>query len=159
VQSVPAVAGGSPPHDLKFPFGRREAIGVWKRVYLQAEPIDPLSDASDAWNRGRYLAEAAAHCGACHTPRTLLGGRDVARKYQGGLGPGGEKIPAITPAALSQEKWDTASLRYALRTGITPSGDVFGGSMAEVVRDGTRFWSDADIEALVTYVMAPERKK
>jgi mono/diheme cytochrome c family protein len=156
VRSVPPVEGGPPPHDLKFPFGWRGAVGAWKRLFAETGQIDVLTDKSDAWNRGRYLAEAAAHCGACHTPRNLLGGRDPARKYQGGVGPGDEQIPAITPTALTRAKWDKDALRYALRSGITPSGDVFGGSMAEVVRDGTRFWSDADIEAIVEYVMAPE---
>ena len=155
VRSVPPVEGGPPPHDLKFPFGWREAVGAWKRLFLERGLIEPVADRTDAWNRGRYLAEAAAHCGACHTPRTWLGGRDLGRKYQGGNGPGGEKIPPITPTALSQAKWDADGLRYALRTGLTQSGDVFGESMAEVVRDGTRFWSDADIDAIVTYLMAP----
>lgn len=159
VQSVSPVAGTPPHHDLNFPFGWRGAIGVWKRLFAEAGQIDDFTDKSDAWNRGRYLAEAAAHCGACHTPRTILGGRDLTRKYEGGMGPGGETIPPITPAALAQENWDAVSLRYALRTGVSPSGDVFGGSMAEVVRDGTRFWSDADIEAIVEYVMAPESTK
>lgn len=156
VRSVPAVEGGPPPHDLTPPFNWRGGVAVWKRLFFDAGRLEPAADKSEAWNRGRYLAESAAHCGACHTPRNLLGGRDTARKYQGGRGPGGEVIPPITPDALAREGWDSDSLRYALRSGITPSGDVFGGSMAEVVRDGSRFWSDADIAAIVTYVMAPE---
>ena len=45
------------------------------------------------------------------------------------------------------------SLAYALRTGITPEGDVFGGSMAEVVNYGTAFLSDADLAAMASYIM------
>jgi mono/diheme cytochrome c family protein len=166
VRSVPPVAGRPPPHDLTPPFNWRAGVAIWKRLFFEAGPPDLVGgqakgsqsegSQSETWNRGRYLAESAAHCGACHTPRNLMGGRDPARKYQGGRGPDGEAIPPITPDALTRENWDPESLRYALRTGITPSGDVFGGSMAEVVRDGTRFWSDADIKAIVAYVMAPD---
>lgn len=31
--------------------------------------------------------------------------------------------------------------------------------MAEVIRDGTRYWSDADIAALVEYLMDPEKQR
>ena len=37
-----------------------------------------------------------------------------------------------------------------------PDGDTFGGSMAEVVRDGTRFWSDEDLAALAEYMLDSE---
>jgi hypothetical protein len=39
---------------------------------------------------------------------------------------------------LKQEGWTVDNLKYALKTGILPDGDSFGGSMGEVVRDGTR---------------------
>src|SRR3546814_13430722 len=39
---------------------------------------DPQTFKADAsksaeWNRGAYLVEGLGHCGACHTPRNLLG--------------------------------------------------------------------------------------
>ncbi|OYW14853.1 MAG: hypothetical protein B7Z50_02970, partial [Sphingomonadales bacterium 12-62-5] len=36
-----------------------------------------------------------------------------------------------------------------------PSGDAFGGSMAEVVAEGTSFLTDADREAIATYLLDP----
>ena len=157
VRSVPAVAGGPPEHRLRVPFSWARGVGLWKRLYFESGPLAPAEDRNESWIRGRYLAEAAAHCGACHTPRTLLGGRDPDRKFEGGTGPGNEKIPAITPEALARTGWTSNDLRYALRSGLTPTGDSLGGSMAEVIRDGTRYWSDADIAALVEYLMDPER--
>jgi hypothetical protein len=41
-----------------------------------------------------------------------------------------------------------------MRTGVKPDGDVFGGSMGEVVSDATRFWSDQDLDAIATYIMS-----
>lgn len=156
VRSVPPVATSAPEHDLHFPFGFHQGVAVWKAMYFDAGDLEPVGGKSDAWNRGRYLARGPAHCGACHTPRNLLGARETAQRYEGGIGPGGEKIPAITPGALSSEGWAQEDLVYALRTGIMPDGDVFGGSMVEVIRDGTRFWSDADLSALAEYLMDSE---
>lgn len=152
VRSVPEVESGPPAHELRFPFGWHRPVGVWKRLYMESGPL-PSDDAeTEAWRRGQYLAEATGHCGACHTPRTFLGGRDLDRKFQGGVGPGNEKIPAITKEALEREGWSIDDVHYALRSGLTPSGDSFGGSMAEVIRDGTRYWSDPDIRAITQYL-------
>ncbi len=156
VRSVPAVAGAPPEHELSFPFSLHEAVGAWKRLFFKPGQLDTSPPKSDAWNRGRYLARGPAHCGACHTPRNILGARDTDRRYEGGRGPGGEKIPPITPGALSANGWEREALIYALRTGIAPDGDVFGGSMVEVVRDSTQFWSEADLAALAEYILDSE---
>ena len=74
----------------------------------------------------------------------------------GGSGPGGERIPAITQGGLSDGGWTEADIAYALKTGITTSGDVFGGSMVEVVQEGTRFWSDEDRQAVARLLLAIE---
>ena len=67
--------------------------------------------------------------------------------------PGGKRAPSILPSDLQAGGWDVESLAYALRSGITPEGDVFGSSMAEVVNYGTAFLSDADLTAMATYIM------
>ena len=67
--------------------------------------------------------------------------------------PGGGKAPSIRASDLLSEGWTVDELAYALRSGITPSGDVFGGSMAEVVRYGTGFLSDEDLNAMATYLL------
>ena len=129
---------------------------MWKRLFFESGELEPSATESDALKRGRYLALGPAHCGACHTPRNLLGGRDTDRRFEGGVGPGGEKIPPITSEILSTRGWTSDDLIYALRTGIKPDGDVMGGTMAEVVRDGTRYWTDADLAAIAKYLMKME---
>lgn len=155
VRSVPAVAGGRRAHDLSFPFGIRQAVGAWKRLYFEIGPLPSDPRRSGEWNRGRYLAEGPGHCGACHTPRGFLGGRIPEERYAGGEGPEEEKIPPITASALIEGGWDADDLAYALRTGLKPDGDVFGGSMAGVVREGTRYWLDSDLSALTTFILKP----
>ena len=155
VRSVPAVAGGPKKHELRFPLGIREFVGVWKRLYFEGGPIPSDPRRADEWNRGRYLAEGPGHCGACHTPRNFLGGRIAEERYAGAKGPEGEKIPPITVSALIENGWEADDLAYALRTGLKPDGDVFGGSMASVVREGTRYWSDSDLSALSAFILNP----
>ena len=41
----------------------------------------------------------------------------------------------------------------ALKTGLTPEGDVFGGSMGEVVRDNSSHFTEADLRAIATYLL------
>ncbi len=154
VNSVPSVEGGPPVHDVGFPFSFRPLIGIWKRLYYEPGRLDGSFEEDDVMRRGRYLVEGPGHCAACHTPRNFMGGRMQSAKLSGGAGPGGEKVPGIDGAALAAAGWSETDLRYALRSGLTPSGDVLGGSMAEVVRDGTRFWSDEDLEATAKYLLS-----
>jgi len=49
--------------------------------------------------------------------------------------------------------WTVSTLKYALKTGVLPDGDAFGGSMAEVVRDGTSFLTDRDWTAIASYLL------
>ena len=153
IRAVPPVSGKAPRHDLNFPFVIRTGVQVWKWLYFNPDPLRPVNRRSDKWHRGRYLAEVASHCGACHTPRNFFGGLNVALKFQGGIGPDSEKVPAITPQALISKGWTAGDLKYAFRTGLTPQGDSLSGSMAEVIREGTKFWNDDDIAALTAYLL------
>ena len=67
--------------------------------------------------------------------------------------PGGGKAPAIDFDSLKAQDWTVDALAYALRTGIKPDGDAFGGSMGEVVLYGTSFLTDQDRKAMATYLM------
>ena len=54
---------------------------------------------------------------------------------------------------MAERGWTVSNLAYALKTGVTPAGDVFGGSMVEVVQNGTSFLSKADLAAIATYLL------
>lgn len=159
VQSVPPSGNQPPQHDMRFPFGFHQGAGFWQRLFFTGDKLEPRKDKSPDWNRGRYIAEGPAHCAACHTPRNLLGGRISGQEYTGGTGPGKEKIPPITRRSLVKNNWSIDDLAYALRSGIKPDGDLFGGSMAEVVKDGSRYWSNEDLKALSTYIFDTDFEK
>lgn len=152
-RTVPPVAGKAPPNEVAFPFNQRILMGPWKAFFAEFGPLDPDPSRSAAWNRGRFLAEGPGHCGACHTPRNLFGGPKRSAAFVGGIGPDGEKIPAITRDALFAAGYDEDELALALRTGLMPEGDSFGGSMGEVVSGATRFWNGDDLRAIATYLL------
>lgn len=157
-QTVPAVAAPSKVPEMQFPFDQRWLLKVWRGLFLERPGTEPVAGKSDSWNRGKALVEGASHCGACHTGRNFLGGREVERKKFAGsdMLPGGGKAPPIDAESLRENGWTQDRLSYALRTGITPDGDTFGSLMGEVVQHGTRFLSDSDLSAMAEYLMDSE---
>ncbi|WP_321342273.1 cytochrome c [Breoghania sp.] len=156
-RTVPPVAAPSRDHDLTPPFNLRSGLKIWRELYPADGTFKPDTSRGELWNRGKFIVEGPAHCGACHTPRDLLGARKTEMALEGATGlPGGGSAPSITPQALSKRGWSVDSLAYALRSGIQPDGDVFGGSMAEVVRDSTAFLSDEDRKAIAVYLLDAE---
>lgn len=150
LQSLPASSEPSKPHDLRFPFNLRRALGGWKLFFenrawhLAETPTPELA-------RGRYIVEALAHCAECHTPRNALGGLDHRRWMAGAAAPDGKgRVPNITPAALH---WSAAEIFAYLTTGFTPDFDSVGGEMAHVVDNMSKL-PEADVRAVVAYLKA-----
>lgn len=153
-RTVPPVSVESKPQDLDFPYSFRPGLKLWRSAFLDLSPFEPEPERSELWNRGKFIVEGPAHCGACHTPRNFAGARKVGQRLQGADGlPGGGSAPSIIAARLKQKGWTVSNLKYALRTGVLPDGDAFGGAMGEVVRDGTSFLSDEDLTAIATYLL------
>jgi mono/diheme cytochrome c family protein len=142
------------PHDVSFPFDVRLTMLPWRALYFTEGPLKPDPQQSAQWNRGAYLANAVVHCGECHTPRTLLGGREDKRRFNGGTlaGPGAKHAPNITPdPADGIGKWQVDDIVTLLKTGMMPSGDFVERPMSDVVDDTAKL-SDADRLAIATYL-------
>lgn len=154
-QTVPPVAKDSSEHGLAFPFNIRRGLHLWQTLFLEDRPFTPESGKDERYNRGKFLAESAAHCAACHSPRNLLGALDNNALYTGGASALAEegKVPPITAKALTDAGWSEVDLGYALKTGVKADGDVFGGSMAEVVREGTSYLQKQDLNAIAYYLL------
>lgn len=130
------------PHHLLPRF--RGGLGLWRLIAFRPAR-------SVAVDRGQYLVDAVGHCGECHTPRTSLG---VTRKRWYLSGNPDLHAPDITATALAE--WSEHELASFLRDGMTPDGDVTGGEMGRVIREGTSKLSDADLEAVVAWLRAQE---
>jgi len=149
LETLPADPTPSAPHDLGLPYSVRTGLGAWKRAFVREDWVMPAD--TPGIERGRYLAEALAHCGECHTPRTAAGGLDRSRWFAGAPNPSGRgNIPNITPSELT---WSEADIAAYLESGFTPEFDTAGGSMRAVI-EGTSRLSDADRAAIAAYVKA-----
>lgn len=148
MQSLPAAATPDVAHDVGFPFNVRRGLGLWKLLFLKDDFV--LTGDHDAVvSRGRYLAEALAHCGECHTPRNALGGLDRSNWLAGAPNPSGKgKIPNITPGGLD---WSEADLVEYFTSGFTPEYDSAGGEMAEVVSNLAQL-PQSDRAAIAAYL-------
>lgn len=154
-QTVSPVAEPSKSHEMPFPFNQRWGLKLWRAAFLKKPHTDPVPGNDADWNRGRELVGGATHCAACHTGRNIVGARKSdAEHFKGSSSlPGGGKAPAIDFETLKMRGWTVDNLAYALKSGIKPDGDAFGGAMGEVVMYGTRFLTAEDRRAMAIYLM------
>jgi mono/diheme cytochrome c family protein len=138
-------------NQLSFPFNIRAGLHAWNALYFNAGPIKPDPGNSAQWNRGAYLVRGPAHCAACHTPKTTLGG-DVANQRLQGYTLQGWFAPDITgDNAFGLGKWTVEDIVTYLRTGHNRLAAA-AGPMAEEVADSTSRMSDADLEAIAVFL-------
>lgn len=150
MQTLPVSDTASKPHDVGFPFNIRRGLGLWKQLYM-SETYVISGPQNEILERGRYLVEALAHCGECHTPRGMFGGLEKDRWLGGAPNPSGKgKIPNITPGKLD---WSEADLVAYFTSGFTPDYDTAGGSMAAVVTNLAKL-AQSDRAAIAAYLKA-----
>src|SRR6266436_4158996 len=154
--SRPPVRQGNRPHDVAFPFSWRFLQTGWKWLFFTPLPFQPAPERSAAYNRGAYLVTALAHCGECHTPRNFFGAVRTGQRLSGTAdGPDGQLVPNITPdPGTGIGKWEKDDVVELLRTGSTPEQSKVKGAMREVIQDGLKYLSDADLEAIADYLFA-----
>ncbi|MCZ0812502.1 MAG: c-type cytochrome [Pseudomonadota bacterium] len=153
-RGVSAQAATARENDLVFPFNLRFGLKLWRAAFHETPPTEPVAERSETWNRGRWLVNGLAHCGACHTDRNLAGGRRPGRYLAGSDDlPGGGKAPSVLSGDLHEAGWTVSSLAFGLKSGVMPDGDTFGGGMGEIVRHTTSWLSQADREAMAAFLM------
>jgi nicotinate dehydrogenase subunit B len=151
LMSQPPVRASAPPTRLNFPFNLRPLMAGWNILFLRPGAYRPDASKSEAWNRGAYLVEGLGHCGACHSPRNLLGAeKRGASLYAGGFAEGWE-APPLTSLSHAPVPWTEADLFTYLRTGFSERHGVAGGPMGPVVA-GLAEAPDADIRAMAAYL-------
>jgi len=139
------------PPDLRFPFNFRVGMRLWNWLYLQPGILMPEQSKGAEWNRGAYLVEGLGHCGACHTPKNLLGAPKTRQEFEGGRF-ANLFAPDITSNLRSGiGGWARPTLIDFLRSGRSTHSDA-SAEMGEVVAFSTSQMSDADLDALVTYL-------
>ena len=155
LKTLPPVRGRSPGHQLAFPYSVRPLVGFWKLAFLGGDVLAPSRHAStekDLVERGRYLVEGPGHCAECHSPRNMAGAIVRELRFAGGPDPEGKGwVPNLTPGPKGLSDWSVGDIAGFLKDGVTPDGDIVGGSMGHVVRN-TGFLSEADRRAIALYL-------
>jgi mono/diheme cytochrome c family protein len=137
-------------NQLSFPLNQRIVIAGWKLLFLHPGTYKSDPSRSAEWNRGAYLVEGLAHCGACHTPRNALGAEKLNAIFAGGDVDHWQAYPinAQSPAPVP---WNADALYAYLRDGFHPDHGTARGPMAEVVRNLSAV-SASDVRAIATYM-------
>ena len=171
LRSVKSVSYTPPKNEMTFPFSVRALLAGWNMLFFQPGRYAHDPSQSEEWNRGAYLIQGLGHCGACHTPRNLLGGTRESQSLTGGvyldeiadevvdnkITPMDEKTvrlwstPNLTSAASGLGAWSFDDIVLYLKDGHNARAGALG-PMNEVISNSTRHLSDPDIYAIATFL-------
>jgi mono/diheme cytochrome c family protein len=137
---------------LTFPFNQRRLVALWSWLFNADRRFAPNADRSAAWNRGAYLAEALAHCGECHTPRTIAFSVNNRRKFAGAVAAGWRAWNITADHNAGIGAWSDADVYGYLAQGHAIGHGTASGTMGEAVDNGFAGMAPDDIRAIVTYL-------
>jgi mono/diheme cytochrome c family protein len=150
-------------NQLPFPLDQRPVIAGWKLLFLRSPTYRPDTAQSAEWNRGAYLVEGLAHCGACHTPRNALGAERTTAQFAGGDVDNWHAY-ALNERSSAPVPWNAEALFAYLRDGWHPDHGTARGPMAQVVSNLSSV-PDGEVRAIAAYmagkfgVPTPDRKR
>jgi mono/diheme cytochrome c family protein len=151
LNTVTAARNPRLPTTLPFPFNIRAAMRVWNALYFKEGEYTPDPKKSSEWNRGAYLVDGPAHCGACHTPKSFLGGDKLSEYLQGSYLQGWSAPDITNSKRLGLGRWAVDDIAAYLKTGHNRVSAATG-PMAEAVRLSTSQMTDGDVSAIATYL-------
>lgn len=159
MKTIAPVEAPAKDNELSFPYNLRFTLRAWNKLFHDPKTYVPDPSQSAEWNRGAYLVQGIAHCGACHTPRNALGAERNDLALTGGLvidevRPGKYREWSainLTPAKTGLGHWDAASIVEYLKKGECDHAVVHG-PMNDVILNATRYLDDADASAIATYL-------
>jgi mono/diheme cytochrome c family protein len=151
LNSVDPVRNAVIANTLPFPFNIRATMRIWDALYFKQGEFKPDPSKSAEWNRGAFLVDGPAHCGACHTPKTFLGGDRTDLYLQGSYLQGWSAPDITNDKRTGLGNWSADDIASYLKTGhngITAAT----GPMAEAVSLSTSHMTEEDTKAIATYL-------
>ncbi|WP_434776940.1 c-type cytochrome [Neisseria sp. Ec49-e6-T10] len=137
---------------LSFPFNAPGMMAVWDGLFLNKASFKNDPTVSNEINRGRYLVDALAHCGTCHTPRNSFMASDQ-KQYLSGSVVNGWFAPNITSDPISGiGGWTNEELVTYFKNGHVPNKGQAAGGMAEAVEKSLKHLTDEDLNAIALYL-------
>ena len=145
-RTVTPVSYRPPANKLPFPLNIRFLVTFWNMLNFKVDAAPTTGP-----TRGEHIVVGLGHCGACHTPKNLLGGDKRGHELEGG------KLdnwfaPALTgDVRAGLGAWPAAGIAEYLKTGRNAHANA-SGPMGDVVVHSTSQMSDADVAAIAAYL-------
>ena len=145
-RTVAPVSYRPPANRLPFPFNIRFLVTFWNMLNFK-EDTAPTTGPTP----GEHIVRGLGHCGACHTPKTLLGGDKKRHELEGG------KLdnwfaPALTgDVRAGLGAWPAADIAEYLKTGRNARANA-SGPMGDVVSHSSSKMADAEVQAIAAYL-------
>lgn len=153
LQSLDPVDAPRKPSTMSFPFNVRYSLAAWRELFFKPGTYAPDASWPEDVQRGGYLVEALGHCGACHSPRNVMGATETDKAFAGG------EVDTFFAPNISSSltdgigDWSKQEVVDYLTKGADKSkGSVFG-PMEEVVTHSLSKIEPADIEAIAAYLL------
>ncbi len=136
---------------LPFPLDIRRSLAAWNLLYFRKHPFRPDPARSAAWNEGAYLVNGFEHCGACHTPKTILGGDERDHALEGGALQGWFAPNLTGDDRVGLGRWSADDIVAYLQTGHNRFAGA-AGPMAEEVWHSSSAAPKSELAAIATYL-------
>ncbi len=150
LQTVKPVRRAVDVNQLRFPFNLRFMMRGWNMLFFRPALYAHNAGKGAAWNRGAYIANGPAHCGTCHTAKTMMGSDK-------GMALSGASLQGWFAPDLTGDRnaglggWSAAQVVEYLKTGRN-THSIASGPMSEVVEHSTAQMNDADLRAVAVYL-------
>jgi len=151
LDTLPPVRSDTKEPALPFPLSWRGSVAAWNRLFFEPGSYQPDSHKSAQWNRGAYLVLGPGHCGACHSPKNVLGAVKQDQRFQGGKGEGWFATDLTNDPREGVGAWSADDIVQYLKSGANRRARALG-PMGEVVVHSTSHLRDEDLRAIATYL-------
>jgi mono/diheme cytochrome c family protein len=136
---------------LPFPLNMRIVMAAWNALFFRSGVFRPDSSQSPEWNRGAYLVQGLAHCGACHTPKNLFGAEERSAALEGGEVQGWFAPNITGDPSKGVGRWSVEDIVDYLKSGHNTEAGATG-PMAEEIGFSSARMTDPDLVAIATYL-------
>ncbi|WJH37630.1 cytochrome c (plasmid) [Aliirhizobium terrae] len=141
---------------IEWPLNMRWPLAFWNAVFVPSGTYQQKPGQDEQWNRGAYLVQAAGHCGACHTPRSITmaekGLDETSSRFLSGALLDGWYAPSLRQDHnTGLGRWSEDDIFAFLKNGRNQHAVVFG-SMTEAYNNSLQFMTDEDLRAIGHYL-------
>ena len=121
LNTVPPVRHEVVSDQLPFPLNIRIAMAAWNALFFRRDGFRPDPSQSSEWNRGAYLVQGLAHCGACHTAKNLFGAEERSDALKGGEVQGWYAPNITGDPSKGLGRWSVEDIVDYLKSGHNPA--------------------------------------